>query len=177
MALLAAALSLALILGVAVLLVDQSRDRVIEAREHPADPLTDDAAAAQVIDAAVDAVTTARLQRPAGGYAFLSCTNASDPPYQVVAYLTFLLPPVDSVGYLDDVAAAMLAHGWSDSATSGEHFGGKLTREGVTTVMHRNPERADLATMRIYGECRVTGEHAHDDPAWTELTGRLRRPS
>jgi hypothetical protein len=167
---------LSLLLGVAVLVMNHERARAVEAREHPADSLDDGAAAALVVSAAVDAVATAGLRQPAGGYAFLSCTNSSDPPYQVAAYLTFVLPQVNSVGYLNDVASALLANGWSETATSGEHFGRKLTRGGVTTIVHRNPERPDLATMRIYGECRVMTEHRNDDPVWTELTARLRRP-
>lgn len=157
-------------------MVNHARARAIEAREHPADPLGDDAAATLVVDAAADVVATAALRQPVGGYAFLSCKDASGPPYQAAVFLTFDLPQVDSFGYLDDVATAMLGDGWTESATSAEHFGRKLTRPGVTAMVYRNPERTDLATLRIYGECRVTAEHRHDDPVWTELTDRLPRP-
>jgi hypothetical protein len=70
----------------------------------------------------------------------------------------------------------MSGDGWSEATTPAEHFGHKLTRDGLVAVVHRNPERADLATMRIYGECRVMSERRHDDPVCTELTDRLRRP-
>lgn len=168
---------LSLTLGVAVLLVNHAAARVIEAREHPVNALTDDAAVAQVVEAAVDVATTAGLQRAGGGYAFVSCKNSTDPPYQVAVHLTFPLPPVDPAAHLDDVAAAMVADGWSEGAAPAEHFGRKLTRDGLTAIVYRNPERTDLATMRLYGQCRVTSEHRHDDPVWTEITERLPRPS
>jgi predicted RNA binding protein YcfA (HicA-like mRNA interferase family) len=174
--LLRAALVLSLVLGVAVMVMNHERARAVEAREHPVDTLDDGAAAALVVSAAVDVVAAAGLRQPAGGYAFLSCTNSSDPPYQVAAYLTSVLPQVNSVGYFDDVASALRADGWSETGTSGEHFDTKLTKSGVTTVVYRNSERTDLATIRIYGECRVMTEHRNDDPVWTELTARLRRP-
>jgi hypothetical protein len=44
-------------------------------------------------------------------------------------------------------------------------------------VFHRNPERSDLATMQVSGECRVMTDHHADDPVWTELTARLRQVS
>jgi hypothetical protein len=173
--LLVAALSLTLVLGTVVLLVTHSAARAAYLRDHPADPLTDDRASAQVVDAVVDIVSTAGLRDPAGGYAFRSCTNADDPPYQVTVDMTFTVPQGDSVGYLDDVATAMVSLGWTDTASPGEHFGRKLTRAGLTSDFHRNPERIDLATMRVSGECRVVTDHHADDPVWTELTARLRQ--
>jgi hypothetical protein len=140
------------------------------------DPLSDERASAQVVEAAVEITRRAELRDPAGGYAFRSCNNAHDPPYQAVVHMTFLLPQGNSVGYLSGVGAAMTALGWTEAATPAEHFGRKLTRSGVTAVFYRNPERTDLATMRIYGECRVVTDHRNDDPMWTELTDRLRRP-
>ena len=169
------ALSLTLVLGAVVLLVIQSAARPAYLRDHPADPLTDDQASAQVVAAVVEIVRTAGLRDPAGGYAFRSCKNADDPPYQVTVDMTFALPQGNSFGYLDDVATAMVSLGWTDARSPSEHFGRNLTRAGLTSVFHRNPERLDLATMRVYGECRVVTDHHADDPVWTELTARLRQ--
>lgn len=144
-------------------------------RDHPADPLGDGRASAQVVDAVVDVVRAAGLRDPAGGYAFRSCKNADDPPYQVVVDLNFAVPQGNSVSYLDDVASAMGLLGWTDTQLTTEHFGRKLTKAGLTAVVQRNPERTDLATMRVYGECRVVTDHHADDPVWTELTTRLRQ--
>jgi hypothetical protein len=170
-------LSLTLALGIAVLVVTHADAEADYARDHPVDPLTDDQASTQVVDAIIDIVRAAELQDPAGGYAFRSCKNAHDPPYQVVVDMNFTLPQGDSVSYLDGVAKTMVSLGWMDAAAPGEHFGRKSTRAGLTSVVNRNPERLDLATMRVYGECRVMTDHRADDPVWTELTDRLRQGS
>lgn len=171
----AAALALTLILGAVALVVNHARNQAALAYDHPADPLTDEQASAQVVEAAFDVTRAAQLRDPAGGYAFHSCTDATDPPYRATVDMTFALPQGNSVGYLNDVASAMTELGWTEAASPAEHFGRKLTRAGVTTVFYRNPERLDVATMRIYGECRVVTDHRADDPAWTELTDRLRQ--
>jgi hypothetical protein len=159
-------------LGAAVVAVNHSRSQPTQV----ADPLSDERASAEVVDAAVEITRRAGLRDPAGGYAFRSCNNAHDPPFQATVHMTFSLPQGNSVGYLTDVGSAMADLGWTEAATAAEHFGSKLTRSGMTAVFYRNPERTDLATMRIYGECRVMAQYRNDDPAWTELTDRLRRP-
>jgi hypothetical protein len=175
--LLVATLSLTLVLGVVVMLVTHSAARAAYLRDHPANALTDEQASAQVVDAVVDVVGTAGLRDPAGGYAFRSCKNADDPPYQVTVDMTFAVPQGNSVGYLDAVAKAMVGLGWTDAESLSEHFGRKMTRAGLTSVFHRNPESLDLATMSVSGECRVVSDHHADDPVWTELTARLRQRS
>ena len=64
----------------------------------------------------------------------------------------------------------MIARGWTDSPAMGEHFGKKLTRDGVTSVFYRDPTARDFATTRLYGQCRNAADHRDDDPAWTEVT-------
>ncbi|BBY83533.1 hypothetical protein H7I53_25960 [Mycolicibacterium pulveris] len=164
-ALLWAAMVLCLLLGAAFVVVNEP---VVEAPRQVAEPLTDDQAAAQVVDAARQIVAAAHLPQPTGGYAYVSCKNTHDPPYQAVLYLNFVMPQ-DNWQYLDDVAAAMAAHGWAPAPTTAEHFGHKLTRNGVTSVLHRQGAGTDVATMRLYGECRNTADHRDDNPAWTEV--------
>ena len=108
-----------------------------------------------------------------GGYTFLSCTNEHDPPYQAAVYLNFQMSGADSVKRIREIAAAMVAHGWHESASMGEHFGRKLTKDGVTSTFHRNLDDADFGTMRIYGECRNVADHRNDNPAWTDIAGLL----
>jgi hypothetical protein len=172
---LALALTVTLMLGVVVLAVNHSMSRAIEARDRPANPLTDAQAAAQVVDAAVEVTRTARLRGPAGGYAFRSCRNANDPPYRATVHLTFSVPQGNPVDYLNGVATSMIGLGWKDADARAEHFGRKLTRTGLTAEFYRNPERTDIATMRVDGECRVVTDHRADDPAWVEVTDRLRQ--
>lgn len=172
----AAALALTLALGVAVLAVNYSRTRATEALDHPPNALTDARAADEVIGAVLEIVKAAGVLDPAGGYAFTSCKNADEQPYRATVHVTFTVPQGNSVAYLGGVQAAMMGLGWTNANTRAEHFGWKLTRSGLTAEFYRNPERTDLATMRVSGECRVVSDHRADDPAWTELTDRLRQP-
>ena len=109
-------------------------------------------------------VSVAQLQDATGGYAFVSCKNENEPPYQAAIYMSFRLPQSNSVKYLRDVAASMAAHGWAPAASMGEHFGQKLTKDGVTAIFYRSVNDTDFATMRLYGECRNTADHRNDNP-------------
>jgi hypothetical protein len=169
-ALLIGALVTSVILGTGFLLIN---DRHADALNLSGEPLTDAQAAGQVVDSAKQIVTVARLQEAAGGYSFVSCRNANEPPYQVAVYMSFLLPDTNSVKYLGDVAAAMVAHGWTQAPSMGEHFGRKLTKDGVTSIFYRNPNDPNFATMHLYGECRTTTDHRNDNPVWTEVTAQL----
>jgi hypothetical protein len=137
------------------------------------EPMTDAQAAGQVLSSAKQIVSVAHLHDASGGYAFVSCQNANEPPYQVTVYMNFRLPQNNSVKYLRDVAASLVAHGWSPAASMGEHFGQKLTREGVTAIFYRSVNETNFATMRLYGECRNTADHRSDNPVWREVTDEL----
>jgi hypothetical protein len=78
-----------------------------EARLH-GEPMTDAQAAGQVLASARQIVSVAQLRDASGGYAFVSCRNATEPPYQVAVYMNFRLPQDNSVKYLRDVGAAMV---------------------------------------------------------------------
>jgi hypothetical protein len=134
------------------------------------EPMTDAQAAGQVLAAAKQIVNVAQLRDASGGYAFVSCQNANEPPYQATVYLNFRLPQTNSVKYLRDVAASLVAHGWAPAASTGEHFGQKMTRDGVTAIFYRNGTEMGFATMRLYGECRNTADHRSDNPVWREVT-------
>jgi hypothetical protein len=167
LALLWAALTMSVVLGVGYVLVDSRPD---ETPNTQAQALSDAQAVAQVVNAAKRIVSAAQLQQATGGYAFVSCTNEEDPPYQVALYMSFRLTHHDWVRNLHAVAATMIVDGWADSPAMGEHFGEKLTKDGVTSVFHRNLNDKDFATMRLYGECRNTADHRDDNPAWTEVS-------
>ena len=64
----------------------------------------------------------------------------------------------------------MIADGWANAPATAEHFGRKLTSDGVTAVLQRNVDDVGFATVRIYGECRNTTDHRNDSPAWTEVS-------
>lgn len=169
-ALLIGALVTSLILGTGFLLIN---DRRAGAPNPAGEPLSDAQAAGQVIDSAKQIVSAAKLQEPTGGYSFVSCNSANEPPYQAAIYMSFLVPTTNSVKYLGDVAAAMVAHGWAEAPSMGEQFGRKLTKDGVTSIFYRNVDDPDFATMHLYGECRNTTDHRNDNPVWTEVTAQL----
>jgi hypothetical protein len=170
-ALILAALAMCLVLGVAFVVINTPPETGSGALR--AAPLSDDESRAQVVDSARQIVAAARLREANGSYVFLSCTNEHDPPYQAVLYLNFALPERNSVRYIRDVATTMVSNGWQEAPSMGEHFGLKLTKDGVTSTFHENLDDARFGTMRIYGECRNIADHRNDNPAWKDITGRL----
>lgn len=168
--LLLAALLIVLVVGAGF---TKLRDLRAEAVTLQGAPMTNAQAAGQVLASARQIVGTARLQDATGGYAFVSCKNENDPPYQVAIYLSFRLPQGNSVKYLRDVATSMAAHGWARAASTGEHFGQKLTKGGVTAIFYRSVNDTNFATMRLYGECRNMADHRNDNPVWAEVTDEL----
>ena len=166
-----AAFVMTLVLGTGFLLLTGSPDKTGTLSGAP--PMSDDEAASQVVEAARQIVGTAALRGVSGSYIFMSCTSLHDPPYQAAVYLNFRLPQTNSVKRIREVAEAMVAGGWQQAPAMGEHFGAKLVRDGVTTTFHQNPDDPKFATMRIYGECRVTSDHRNDNPAFTDITDRL----
>jgi hypothetical protein len=163
-ALLWATLGMSLVLGASLIVVDRHR------AEAPGVPLSDDQAAGQVVNAARQVVAAARLQQATGGYSFVSCVNENEPPYQAALYMSFRLPHDDWMRYQRDIVSAMIAQDWVESPVTGEQFGRKLTKDGVSAVLERSNGDRAFATMRLYGECRNTADHRNDDPAWTEVS-------
>ncbi|MDA4088632.1 Putative lipoprotein LppJ [Mycolicibacterium hassiacum DSM 44199] len=163
-AVLCASLAMSLLLGSAAVLTYR---QPAGAPDRGA-PAGDDAAIAQVREAAEHITAAAGLDGATGGYRFLSCA-ADGPPYQAVVYLTFIVPERNWARYLSGVANAMRSHGWVRAPTAAEHFGHKLTRDGVTAIVHRNVENPGFATLRLYGPCRNHNDHRTDAPVWTDI--------
>jgi hypothetical protein len=136
---------------------------------RPAAALGDDEAATQVVTAARRVVAAAQLQQVTAGYAYLSCSSGDRPPYQVVLHMRFVVQQPNSAQSLDQVAADLIADGWAMAATEAEHFGVKLTTADITAVLEREPSAPESATIRLYGPCRVMGDHSRDDPVWTDM--------
>jgi hypothetical protein len=167
------ALSMALALGVGFVVFKSSRNAESDTLGG-VEPMTDEQATNQVLDSTRDIVDAANLRDVSASVVFLSCTSSHDPPYQAAVHLNFGLPLTNSVKRISEVAAAMRAHGWQQAPAMAEHFGMKLTRGAVTSTFHENPDDRRFATMRIYGECRNTSDHRNDNPAFTDITDRLR---
>jgi hypothetical protein len=171
-ALLLAALVMSLVLGVAFVVITTSKRDDVGALGDAA-PMTDEQSRDQVLNSAKQIVDVAQLEGVSGSYVFLSCTSLHDPPYQAAVYLNFGLPKTNSVKRIREIAVAMVAHGWQEAPSMGEHFGLKLTKAGVTSTFHENPDDARFGAMRIYGECRNTSDHRNDNPAFIDITDQL----
>ena len=171
-ALMFAAFGLCLVMGIGFIAISTSHKPETGPLGGAA-PLSDEEASTQVVDSARQIIDVAKLRGVSGSYAFLSCTSLHDPPYQAAAYLNFRLPEANSVKRIREVATAMLANGWREAPSMGEHFGMKLSKDGVTSTFHENQDDPRFATMRIYGECRNTSDHRNDNPAFVEITDRL----
>ena len=166
-----AALVMSLVLGIGFVVITSQRTET--GTLGGAAPMSDEQSTAQVLGSAKQIVDVAELHGVSGSYTFLSCTNLHDPPYQAAVYLNFALPETNSVKRIREVAEAMVADGWQEAPAMGEHFGMKLTRDGVTSTFHENPDDPKFATIRIYGECRNTSDHGDDNPAFTDISNRL----
>jgi hypothetical protein len=142
------------------------------ALDHPAHPLNDEQARAQVVEPAKQIVVVAKLQDAVGGYILMSCKNQTDPPYQGAIYLTFDLPK--SLDYFDQIAATMVAHGWQKGLPPSQYlFGATVYKDGVTAILYRDPDRRTSGIMKMYGECRNTANHRNDTTGWTDITDQL----
>ena len=168
-ALILAALILSLVLGSAFIVINTPHDGSVAAGA----PMTDRQSIDQVVNSAKQIVDAAQMHDVNGSSVFLSCTSLHDPPYQAAIYLNFRLPKPNSIKRIREIGAAMLAHGWQQAPSLGEHFGLKLTKDGVTSTFHENPDDPRFGTMRIYGECRNTSDHRNDNPAFTDITDQL----
>ena len=143
-----------------------------DALNRPAQPLSDEQTKTQVIEPAKQIVAVANLHGASGGYILMSCRNEADPPYQGAIYVTFDLP--ESVSYFEQVAAAMVPHGWQKGLPPNQYlFGTTLYKDGVTVILYRDPDRLTSGVMKVYGECRNTANHRNDSTGWIDITDQL----
>ena len=163
---------LSLIFGIGFVVLDAPPPAGLDGLGGAA-PLTDEQARDQVIDSARHIVKAAHLDGVNGSTIFLSCTNEHDPPYQAAVYLNFPLPDSNPIKRIRDIASAMVAAGWQEAPSAGEHLGPKLTRDGVTSTFHQNLDDPKFGTLRMYGQCRIIADHRNDNPAFTDIADHL----
>ncbi|SBS70861.1 conserved hypothetical protein [uncultured Mycobacterium sp.] len=177
MLLIVAALLVGLILGLSFVAMHRFRDLRGEAVDPVAHPLTDEQAQLQVLEPAREIAGAGTLKGVSASYLLMSCKNADEPPYQGAVYLNFDVPGImDTPQYFASIAAAMTAKGWTEAIPPSGHPGGRtLTRSGVTAIYFRNSDKANRATMQIYGECRNTTDHRSDPTGWVDVTAALPR--
>ncbi|MGV7360481.1 MULTISPECIES: hypothetical protein [Mycobacterium] len=135
--------------------------------DHPEYPLSDDQAKAQVIEPARQIVKIADLQDVSGGFGWESCNDQGDPPYRGRVGVSFGVPAgFDQQVYFQQIAAKMMAHGWSPGAPSGQHlFGTTIHKDGVTAIIGINPGWREGGAIDLFGECRNMNNHRTDNNA------------
>jgi hypothetical protein len=144
--------------------------------DDSARPLNDDQAMAQVIEPAKQIVAAAKLDGVSGGFSFTSCNDQGDPPYRGKVTMTFLLHG-DPDAYFQAVEQAMFNSGWNHGPLPGQAFhGSTLHKDGVTANMSYLPSDHAYGEMFLYGECRVTADHHHDNPSGADITDQLQSP-
>jgi hypothetical protein len=172
-ALIFSALMVSLVFGTSFVVINAVRPFRADAFVRPAQPLSDDQTRAQVVESAKQIVTVAGLRDATGGYTLMSCADQHDPPYQGVVYMSFRLPHGNTMGYFREMASAMVLDGWRENSTQDQHFGRKLSKDGVTAIFYRNADAPGFGTMRLYGQCRNTSDHRDDTAGWTEISDQL----
>ncbi|SOJ55469.1 Putative lipoprotein LppJ [Mycobacterium simulans] len=173
-----AALAVTLILGAAFLVVTRVHPSATDSLGHPHGPATDDQTKSQVIESAKQIVIVAGLRTTTAGYLLMSCTDQESPPYQGAIHLTFE-PPTDAPtdAYFREIAAALVAHGWTEGLPPTQHaFGRTVSKDAVTAIVYRHSDNPSLGVMRVYGECRNMNDHRGDTSAWTDITGEFTGP-
>ena len=177
-ALLAAALTVSLLLGGLFVLIGKLHSSPADALDHPAQPVSDDQSETQVLEPAKQIVTTAGLQQSTAGYLLMSCKDVSDPPYQGAIYLNFAVPAdVRADTYFRGIADAMVEHGWRQGIPPSRYtYGATLYRGEVTAIVYRDNNVPDLGVLRLYGQCRNMNDHRYDRTAWADVTDRLPHP-
>ena len=143
-----------------------------DALDRPAHPLSDEQSKAQVLEPAREIVAVARLQNTVGGYILMSCESKTDPPYQGAIYLTFDLPK--TTDYFDQIAAELVSHGWRITPPPSRYLSGiSASKNGVTAILYRDPDRDGSGVMKVYGECRNVVDHRNDTAGWVDITDQL----
>lgn len=169
-ALIVFALTASVVLALFFLFVRASRTHSDVAVDHP---LTDEATRAQVVEPARQIRAIGQLHGTSGGYAPISCSNEADPPYQGSVYMRFDLPS-NAFGYFENLAAGMVARGWTEGPPPNRDMPGRmLSKDGVTAIFNRNSDHLEMGTARIYGQCRNVNDHRRDTAAWVDITDQL----
>lgn len=127
-------------------------------------PLSDEQARAQVVEPAKRTVEATGLQRFTAAFSFGSCTDQGVPPFRGIAEVAFAFPPgADEQGYVEKIAAAMLADGWSDGPPPGKKPYGRVVHRGdMMAILGPSPDHPGEGDIKIYGECRNATDHRKD---------------
>ena len=131
--------------------------------EQPVNPLTAGQATEQVVDVGRQLRKVAGLQGVSGGFSFESCNDQGEPPYRGKVEMSSALPAgVAADAYARQVAAAMVAAGWTDGPPPGKKpYGTVINKDGVMVVMGRAHVDGRIS-YTVFGECRDATDHRND---------------
>ncbi|ULE34062.1 hypothetical protein [Mycobacterium sp. IDR2000157661] len=138
--------------------------------------LTDAEAMAQVVDAARDIVRVAGLADVTGAFTFESCNDQGEPPYRGRLDMSFGLPEeVAPEAVCAQIAAAMVAHGWSDGPPPGScPFGVVVHTDSVMAVIGRACGGEARGSVQVCGQCGTMTDHRRDGATvGTDVTSML----
>jgi hypothetical protein len=142
------------------------------------EPLSDEQALAQVVEAARQIVRAARLNDVTGGFLFESCNDQGAPPYRGRVDMSFAVPPgVEPQEHFTRIAAAMVRQGWTDGPPLGKRpFGVAVHTKTVMAVIGPAYSDARRGSAQVCGECRNMTDHRHDgETVGVEITDQLTR--
>ncbi|WP_260761869.1 hypothetical protein [Mycobacterium sp. SMC-4] len=140
--------------------------------DSPENALSDGQAKAEVVEPAVAVVRAVSLDDVTGGFSFGSCNDQGEPPFQGRVEVTFRLP-ADPQPVYTQIRDALVAQGWSAGAPEGQLVHGTtLNRDGVTATVGPRALDPGYGSLKIYGQCRNTGEHGEEGAV--DITGELR---
>ncbi|VBA51756.1 hypothetical protein [Mycobacterium pseudokansasii] len=142
--------------------------------DHPAQPLSDEQTKAQVVNPAKQISRTANLQNVSAVFGWESCNDQGDPPYRGRADISFDIPAgTDSNTYFGQIAAAMVAQGWSEGPPPGMRFFGRVIHaDGVMAIIGKSGGTIKAGSVELSGECRNIDDHRHDGK-WYDVTDQL----
>src|SRR6202044_2689846 len=134
----AAVVSIAVLVGAAVLVINRLHSSAANVVEHPGPAATDAQTQSEVVEQAKDIVAIAALQQPTGGYLLMSCKDHDNTPYQGAVYLDFELPPDASrVQDFRSIGERIVAPGWHQVLPPKQHMVGRnLSKEGVNAILY-----------------------------------------
>ena len=128
------------------------------------EPLSDEQAMAQVVEAARQIVRAAGLREVTGGFLFESCNDQGTPPYRGRVEMSFaLLDGIEPEEHLERIAATMVQHGWTAGGPAGKRpFGVVVHSETAMAVFGRACGDVTRGAAQVCGQCRNMTDHRHD---------------
>ena len=129
-------------------------------------PLSDDEARSQVVDAAKTVVAAANLTVTDATFSWEWCNDQGDPPYHGRVDLAFKIPPevTDKAALFKQIAAqAAKQPGWAPGPPPGLNPYGDVAHIGGVMAVVAPGNYPENGRVRVFGECRNMTDHRKDN--------------